>query len=235
MLKSININKLKLNSQKKRLIIYGAELPNVRYAFMQHQQQKNTTNITSTNTEEKEHSKIDNFWLQTILNKQNSIFFKEKERKIISEMRGRENIHYTLICGSVKNFMEKNAQINPTHSFLYRYKFLTSALGFFYKENSSYIHSCKYATENYNVTYEVIEEKYFVENLNSWADFQIANLTQKPFSELYTSNDSNLENALEQNLRNTVRIKEIYIYFIIFINKYLIYYFSLHLLYSAFL
>jgi hypothetical protein len=149
--------------------------------------------------------KINNFWLKTILKKQNSIFFKEKQRRIISEMREKEDIHYTLICANIKKFIEKNAEINPTHNLFYKNKFFTNALGFFYRENSSYVHSCKYNTENYKVTYEVIEEKYFVENLNSWADFQIANLTQRPFTELYTCNDSNLENALERNLRNTVR------------------------------
>jgi hypothetical protein len=109
------------------------------------------------------------------------------------------------VCGNVKKWIEKNAEINPTHNFFYRNKFLVKALGFFHRENSSYVHSCQYNTENYIVSYEVIEEEYFVENLNSWKDFQIANLTQIPVNELFICKDRNLEKALEKNLINTVR------------------------------
>jgi hypothetical protein len=42
MLKAINLKKLPLNLiQKNRLTIYGAEFPNVRYAFMQKTQTTN--------------------------------------------------------------------------------------------------------------------------------------------------------------------------------------------------
>ena len=199
--KTININKINLS---KTLNIYGAELPNIRYAFMQKRDEK--IFAPTNNTEPQKRS--ENFWLNTILYKHNSIFFKEIERKIIKEIRQKEDIHYTIICGNVNKWIQKNALINPTHNLFYRNKFLTKALGFYCRENPSYVHFCKYKTENYNVTYEVIQEINFVENLNNWNDYQIANLTQRPFTELYTSNDKNIKEALEKNLRNTVSINK---------------------------
>lgn len=130
-------------------------------------------------------------------------FFREKERKIIKEMKQKEDIHYTIVCDNVNKFVKKNAQINPTHNLFYKYKFSAKILGFFCREKS-YVHSCGYQTENFNVTYDVIDSEKLIYNLNNWTDYHIAYLMQKPYTELYSTNDNDIEKAQEKNLMNTV-------------------------------
>lgn len=116
----------------------------------------------------------------------------------------KENLNFVIVCNDFKKWVKHNAKMNPQHSFFYRNKYTLRLLNFLCYRNS-FIHTCRYSNEQFNISYHVIDIDKFKGSLTEWKNYQVASLLQKPYFELVA--DESMEQYKNKNIVNTVRNK----------------------------
>lgn len=115
----------------------------------------------------------------------------------------KENLNFVIVSTDFKRFIKQNALMNPDHSFFYRNYYTLRLLKYLCYWNKL-IHTCSYTTDEYNVTYHVIDIHKFENALTKWENFQIASLLQRPYYELVTN--GKMDQLKEKNIVNSVSL-----------------------------
>jgi hypothetical protein len=114
----------------------------------------------------------------------------------------KENLNFVIVTEDFKRWVKHNAKMNPDHSVFYRNKYTLTLLKHLCYWNK-FIHTCRYSTDQYNISYHVIDIDKFKGALTQWDNYQVASLLQRPYYELVAN--EKMEEFKNKNIANSVR------------------------------